>query len=128
MASPDGPADLVNTLADVLDQLVETPAARVPDPGADLTTSPAVGIAPAYPWAAWRVVGRELTVTWSMRVILGRWETGPSLDVALELYRHGSPALRAIGCDVGPLDPPQVAQLGTVPYLLASFPAAYAST
>ena len=121
MASPDL---IVDTVAGVLAGLVETDPARVHEPGKDLTSSPAVGIAPAYPWAEFRHVARgQLRVTWTVRLVVGRWETGPSLSVALECYRQAAHQLRRIGCDVGPLDPPQVVQLAGVPYLLAAFPA-----
>jgi len=113
--------EAVGIVADELDRLAETVAGRVTQPGADLTSSPAVGIAPAFPWAGWRVIGRELTEYWIVRVIVGRWETGPSIDLALGTYRAATPPLRAAGYDVGPLDPPQLAQIGQIPHLLAAF-------
>lgn len=122
MASPDLSVP-VGIVADALATLVETEPGRVPEPGADLTSSPAVGIEPAAPWAVWRKIGRELAVAWRLRIIVGRWETGPALDVALETYRLAAPPLRLAGFDVGPLEAPTVVQLaGNLPHLLAAFP------
>jgi hypothetical protein len=121
--SPDVAVDLV---ADVLAGLVESTPGRNYAPGADLTTSPAVGIAPGWPWAEWRVLGREHRVHWTIRLIVGRWESGPSIDVALATWVDASPPLRAAGFDVGPLDPPQAMTIGQTVHLLASFPVTYA--
>lgn len=92
-------------------------------PGADLSSSPAAGIEAAAPWATFARLGRCVTVAWRLRMILGRWETGASLALALDAYRAAAPPLRAAGFDVGPLEAPAVATIANQPYLVAAFPA-----
>jgi hypothetical protein len=119
------PAEAVNIVADVLAPIVEADPGRLTEPGAELAASPAVGIEPGFPWAEGRHLGRPLTVHWRLRLIVGRWETGASLDVALATYDDSRRALRLAGYGVGDLESPQVVKLGGTPYLLAAFPITY---
>jgi hypothetical protein len=117
----------VDIVANALGAIVEADPARVYEPGADLSTAPAVGIAAGFPWAQWRTIGVALEVRWIVRVMVGRWETGPALDAALATYRTASRPLRAAGYNVDPLEPPTVVTIGGVPMLAATFPITYST-
>ena len=120
------PADIVNLTADALAGVIEANPGRLVDPGADLAVAPSVGIGPGFPWAEWRTLGREMTMNWQVRILVGPWaDTGPALEAARCCWRDASPLLRAAGYNVGPLDPPSTVTLGNVPHLLVAFNVTY---
>jgi hypothetical protein len=120
-----GPREVVDLVADVLAGLTETAPGRHYEPGADLATAPAVGIAPGYPWITFRTIGRPATIQWDVRILVGRWETGPALEVAEAAYIAAAVPLRRAGYDVQPCQPPQVANIANVPMLVVTFPITY---
>lgn len=129
MTDDYGLALAVDTVAAALAaELGGTAPGRSYEPGADLNSAPAVGIEPSAPWAEFRTIGgRCLEVAWRMRVLLGRWESAASLNLALRTYRRAAPQLRRSGFGVASLDAPTVATVAGQPHLLATFTVAATS-
>lgn len=109
----------VTAVAEVIRGLTGKPTAEgLAD---DLTASPAVTIEPAAPWARYPKVGPCLEVAWRVRLVLGRWDAGPALELALATYAGAAAQLRALGWSVDPLEAPVAVEIAGVAQLVTTF-------
>jgi hypothetical protein len=120
--SPDyGAAEVADIVAAALEAHTGQPAAAHASP-AEVTSTPAAAVEPADPFVEFSAVsGRQVRVSWEVRLIMGRWEAAVSLADAVTAYVAAAGALRAAHYDVGPLGAPYVTDIAGQPNLVAPF-------
>jgi hypothetical protein len=120
--SPDfGAAEVADIVAAALEAHTGQAAAAHASP-AEVTSAPAAAVEPADPFVEFSTVsGRQVRVSWDVRLVMGRWEAAVGLSDAVAAYITAAGALRAAHFDVGPLGAPYVTDIAGQPHLVAPF-------
>lgn len=117
------PGELANIVAGALEGTADGLVVARWEGPVDQLATPAVVVSPADPWLESFRLGACTRATWSVVLVMGRWDAPASLKLAEAGYRAAVPLLAALEDHhgTGALAAPYPEDVGGVPTLVARF-------